>query len=83
MHEYVLFSYDTNNCYRNHDRYTLCATHYRENQAETWQERKKGKDEYRIENYIDFGTNDFNFEKLKNPLFPCYTLSGGIYLDSL
>lgn len=66
-HEYVLFSYDTNSCYRNHDRYTLCSTHYKENHTGTWQECKKCKDEYRIENYVDFGTNDFNFEKLKNP----------------
>jgi hypothetical protein len=67
VHEYVLFSYDTNSCYRNHDRYTLCATHSRENHAGIWQECKKCKNEYPIENYVDFGTNDFNFEKLKNP----------------
>ncbi len=27
-HKYVLFSYATTSCYRNHDRYTLCAAHY-------------------------------------------------------
>jgi hypothetical protein len=65
--EYVLFSYDTNSCYRNHDRYTLCATHHREDHPGTWQKCQKCKDEYPIENYVDFGTSDFNFEKLKNP----------------
>lgn len=66
-HTYVLFSYSTNSCYRNHDRYTLCATHFREGHAGKWQECKACKDDYPIENYADFATNDFNFEKLKNP----------------
>lgn len=67
VHTYVLFSYATNSCYRNHDRYTICAAHYKSGHSGRWQECKKCRDEYRLENYIDFATNDFNFEKLKNP----------------
>ena len=65
-HKYVLFSYATNSCYRNHARYTICATHYNSNHNGKWQECKKCKDEYLIENYFDLATNDFNFEKLQN-----------------
>ena len=65
--EYVLFSYSTNSCYRNHDRYTLCSYHYKEEHLGHWQDCEKCKDECDIENYVDFGTNDFNFEKLVNP----------------
>lgn len=67
MHEYVAFSYATNSCYRNHDRYTLCSYHYHENHPGNWQNCEKCKDAFEIENHADFGTNDFNFEKLTNP----------------
>lgn len=67
VHAYVPFSYATNSCSRNHERYTICATHSREGHSGKWQECKSCKDEYPIENYVDFATNDFNFEKLKNP----------------
>ncbi len=66
-HEYVLFSYETNSCYRNHDRYTLCSYHHKENHSGKWQDCKKCKNEFQLENYVDFATNDFNFEKLTNP----------------
>lgn len=66
-HEYVPFSYDTNSCYRNHDRYTLCSYHHKENHPGKWQDCNKCREEFQLENYVDFGTNDFNFEKLKNP----------------
>jgi len=64
--KYVLFSFATNSCHRNHRRYTLCSTHYYSNHKGKWQECKKCKDEYSIENYVYFATNDFNFEKLPN-----------------
>lgn len=65
--EYVLFSYAANSCYRNHDRYTICATHHREDHSGKWQDCQKCKEEYPLENYVDFATNDCNFEKLSNP----------------
>lgn len=65
--KYVPFSYARNSCYRNHDRYTICAVHYHANHKDDWQSCKKCKDEYGIEDYVDFATNDFNFVKLKNP----------------
>ena len=66
-HEYVLFSYDTNSCFRNHDRYTLCSYHHKENHQGKWQNCKQCKEDFQIEAYVDFGTNAFNFERLKNP----------------
>ena len=65
--EYVLFSYDTNSCYRNHDRYTLCSYHYHNEHPGNWQNCERCKDDFEIENYVDYGTSDFNFEKLANP----------------
>lgn len=65
--QYVLFSYARNSCYRNHSRYTLCAYHYNEEHDGDWKSCKKCKKDMPIENYVDYGTNDCNFEKLKNP----------------
>jgi hypothetical protein len=50
--KYVLFSFATNSCHRNHRRYTLCSTHYYAKHKGKWQECKKCKDEYSIENYV-------------------------------
>lgn len=67
--EYVLFSYARNSCYRNHDRYTLCGYHYTEGHSGDWKEcpqcRKGFAD--RLEMYVEYGTNEYNFEKLPNP----------------
>ena len=45
---------------------TFCLTHYYSKHKGKWQECKQCKDEYSIENYVYFATNDFNFEKLPN-----------------
>lgn len=65
--QYVLFSYQATSCYRNHDRYTLCSYHYHQNHSGKWQECQECKNEFQMENYVDFATNNFNFEKLANP----------------
>ncbi len=73
-HTYELFSYARNSCYRNHDRYTLCAYHHHENHKGQWQNCKKCKDSFHLPNYVDMGTNEYNFETLKNPekvTIPC------------
>jgi len=66
---YVLFSYARNSCYRNHSRYTLCGYHYNEEHPGDWKTcpkcRKDFEDE--LEMYVYYGTNEYNFEKLKNP----------------
>ena len=67
VHEYVPFSYATNSCYRSHDRYTLCSFHHNNSHSGDWKNCKKCKHEFEIESYVDFGTNNFNFEKLINP----------------
>ena len=64
---YVIFSYARNSCYRNHDRYTLCAYHSHEKHKGQWQDCKKCKDSFDLPNYIDMGTNEYNFIVLQNP----------------
>ena len=64
--DYVMFSFATNSCNRNHDRYTLCATHYHEKHNGHWQDCKKCKNNFEPEMVAWYGTNEFNFEKLKD-----------------
>lgn len=68
--QYVLFSYDTNSCHRNHDRYTLCAHHHEEGHAGAWQDCPECREDFETEMYVWYGTNEYNFEKLANP--PAY-----------
>jgi hypothetical protein len=65
--DYVLFSYATNSCHRNHDRYTLCSHHYNEQHKGRWQDCKKCRENFETEMYVWYGTNEYNFEKLENP----------------
>lgn len=68
VHTYVMFSYATNSCYRNHDRYTLCSFHYHEGHKGNWKDCSKCRKEIdKTEMYVWYGTNEFNFEKLENP----------------
>jgi len=69
-HQYVLFSYDHNSCSRNHRRYTLCGFHFNEGHAGRWQDCPKCRDEIETEMYVYYGTNEYNFDVLKNP--PAY-----------
>lgn len=69
-HKYVLFSYATNSCFRNHDRYTLCAYHHHEKHGGDWKHCKKCLEQLDTEMYVWYGTNEFNFEVLENP--PAY-----------
>lgn len=66
-HQYVLFSYARNSCYRNHDRYTLCSYHFHEGHKGRWQDCKRCRKEFETEMYVWYGTNEYNFEKLENP----------------
>lgn len=65
--EYVMFTYAHNSCHRNHDRYTLCAGHYREEHSGRWQDCLECKKAFETEMYVYYGTNEYNFEKLPNP----------------
>lgn len=67
--QYVLFSYARNSCYRSHFRYTLCGYHYNENHSGDWKtcDVCRNDFEHELEMYVWYGTNKFNFEKLKNP----------------
>lgn len=66
-HKYVMFSYARNSCYRNHSRYTLCAFHYNEGHSGNWKTCQKCKEELDKEDYVYYGTNEYNFEKFENP----------------
>jgi hypothetical protein len=65
--QYVLFSFATNSCHRNHDRYTLCSYHYNEGHKGRWQDCPKCRNDFETEMYVWYGTNEYNFEKLMNP----------------
>jgi hypothetical protein len=68
---YVLFSYARNSCYRNHSRYTLCGFHHTEEHPGRWTACTRCRDEIaETEMYVWYGTNEYNFETLKNP--PAY-----------
>lgn len=64
---YVLFSYAANSCYHNHSRYTLCASHYNEDHHGDWKTCVRCRESFETELYVWYGTNEYNFERLKNP----------------
>jgi len=65
--KYVLFSYATNSCHRNHSRYTLCGYHYTEKHPGDWKDCPDCRNSFETEMYVYYGTNEFNFQKLENP----------------
>lgn len=79
--DYVLFSYARNSCSRNHRRFTLCGYHEAEEHKGEWQTCKKCLHdfEHELEMYVWYGTNEYNFSKLKNsPVFaPTYCAKCG------
>lgn len=64
--KYAMFSYNTISCHRNHDRYTLCGYHFHEEHKGNWQNCDKCRSDINTEIYVWYGTNEHNFEKLKN-----------------
>lgn len=64
---YQLFSYARNSCSRNHRRYTLCGYHHAEEHAGDWAECPKCRADFDTEDYVNYGTNEYNFRKLPNP----------------
>lgn len=66
-HEYIMFSYARNSCSRNHRRYTLCAYHHTEEHTGDWKDCSECREDFETEMYVWYGTNEYNFEKLKNP----------------
>jgi hypothetical protein len=65
--KYVMFSYATNSCHRNHDRYTVCSSHFQEGHEGDWQECQQCRENYETEMYVWYATNEYNFVKLANP----------------
>ena len=62
---YLIFNTNSVSCHRNHDRYTLCSIHFHQAHEGTWQDCEECKKNMKPEIYIWHGTNEFNFEKLK------------------
>ncbi len=69
-HLYVPFTYAKVSCHRNHDRYTICATHHHEGHEGDWKTCAKCRKMCEPEMYAWFATNEYNFERLPNP--PAY-----------
>jgi len=65
--DYVPFSYALNSCSRNHSRFTLCGAHKSEEHKGDWKTCKKCLENFELEMYVWYGTNEYNFEKLENP----------------
>lgn len=64
---YVMFSYARNSCSRNHRRFTLCGFHNVEEHAGDWKRCNECRDSFDTEDYVWYGTNAYNLEKLHNP----------------
>ncbi len=62
-----MFSYARNSCLRNHRRYTLCGHHHTEEHAGDWRDCPACREEFEMEMYVYYGTNEYNFVKLENP----------------
>ncbi len=65
--QYVLFSFGRNSCSRNRRKYTLCGFHGEEGHEGNWQDCPECREHMQTEIYVWYGTNKYNFEKLKNP----------------
>jgi hypothetical protein len=59
--------YAPSRCYQNHERYTLCASHWAEEHTGRWQDCEACRGEFPTEMYDYYGTNKYNFETLENP----------------
>jgi hypothetical protein len=47
----MMFSYARNSCSRNHQRYTLCCSHFNEGHKGSWQDCKKCRKDFETEMY--------------------------------
>src|SRR5438552_279219 len=54
-------------CFRGHNRYTLCSSHYNEQHTGQWQNCNDCKEAFETEMYVYYATNEYNFQKLENP----------------
>ena len=66
IEKYETFSYSRDSCWRNHSSYTLCALHFNEEHEGDWQDCSECRETFDTEMYVWNGTNEYNFEKLRN-----------------
>lgn len=69
--DYKTFSLKKKSCLVNHYRFTICGYHYNNSHSGHWQVCDKCQKSLETEIYVWYGTNQFNFEKLK--IIPAYT----------
>lgn len=69
--DYKTFPLKKKSCLINHGRFTICGYHYYNSHQGHWQVCETCKKCLETEIYVWYGTNQFNFEKLKN--IPVYT----------
>ena len=62
-----MFSYASNSCHRNHNHYTLCAHHQNEEHNGEWKTCAECRSSFATEDYVWYGTNEYNFENLPDP----------------
>ena len=65
--QYVMFSFASNSCYRNHEQFTLCAYHHHEGHVGLWPTCAECRESFEPEMYAWYGTNEYNFRKLEHP----------------
>ena len=65
--DYQMFSFAHNSCSRNHEKYTICSTHYTEKHDGIWQDCQECRVIDATEMYVYYATNEYNFVKLQNP----------------
>ena len=65
-----MFTYARNSCWRNHHRYTICGSHYREGHGGDWKTCANCRDVLDTEDYVSNSTSIWNFldgGRLENP----------------
>ncbi len=65
--QYVPFSFSRESCFTNHSKYTICAFHHHEQHAGRWQDCAQCRANQPLELFVEYGTNEYNFEKLETP----------------
>jgi hypothetical protein len=61
------FFISKSSCHVRHSRFTLCGFHHTEGHVGDWKVCKACRQSFENEMYVYYGTNKYNFEKLKNP----------------
>ncbi len=69
LDQYEMFSFSHNSCMQNHFKYTICGHHFHSGHTGKWQECQQCLEDFKdnMELFVEFSTNEYNFEILENP----------------